>query len=178
MEKGKFDVNTGIGFFNHMMETLSKHSMIDLTINANGDLHVDYHHLVEDTGITLAQAINQALTDKRGISRYGRQIHSFRRSFVRTALDISGRPFYRSNLTDFSGIVGDFGFELGDVFFSAFASQGFTLHLDVLTGKNLHHILEAAMKSFARTLRMAIEMDARNADDIPSTKDFIEGRKE
>ena len=171
---GKFDINTGIGFFNHMFETLSRHSLIDITLNASGDINVDYHHLVEDCGIVLGQAVNQALKDKAGIRRFGNAILPLDEALSEAVMDISGRPHLETNLTDYTGTVGEFNFELGEVFFSGFASEGFTVHINVRQGKNLHHILESAFKSFARALRSAVEIDDRMNGRIPSTKDHIE----
>lgn len=173
--QGDYDINTGIGFFNHLLEAISKHSLIDLTVNGSGDIHVDFHHLVEDTGITLGQAIHQALGDKKGFRRFGYATVPLDEALVEAVIDVSGRPFLSTNLVDFQGVIGDFNFELGEVFYSGFASQGYTLHINVRAGRNLHHILEAAAKAFARALRMAVEPDERIKDRIPSTKDFIEG---
>jgi len=171
---GNYEINTGIGFFNHMLETISKHSLIDLKVNASGDIHVDFHHLVEDTAILIGKAFNDLLKDKKGIRRFGYAIVPLDEALVEAAIDISGRPFCKTNFSDFSGEIGNFSFELGDVFFSGFASMGFTLHLIVKSGENLHHILEAACKAFARALRMAVEIDNRLGGAIPSTKDYIE----
>jgi len=174
--KGVFEINTGIGFFNHLLETLSKHSLIDLNVNASGDIHVDFHHLVEDTGITLGLALRQALGDMRGIRRYGQAVVPLDEALVEAVIDFSGRPHFETNLADcgLSGKIGEFDFELGEVFFDGIASTGMTLHLIVKNGRNKHHVLEAATKAFARALRMAVEMDARMAGEIPSTKDFIQ----
>ncbi len=173
--KGKYDINTGIGFFNHLLEAISKHSLIDLSINGSGDIHVDFHHLVEDTGITLGQAIHKALGDKKGFRRFGYATVPLDEALVEAVIDVSGRPHLSTNLFDYQGMIHEFNFELGEVFYSGFASQGYTLHVNVKSGKNLHHILEAAAKAFARALRMALEIDTRIPDAIPSTKDFIEG---
>lgn len=172
---GQFDINTGIGFFNHMLELLTRHSMMDVTVNASGDIHVDFHHLVEDTAISLGKAVMQSLGDKRGIYRYGQSLLPMDEALVECALDISGRPQFTSNLHQYSGEIGEFNFELGEVFFSGFASQGFTVHIDIRRGQNLHHIMEGCFKSFAQALRTAISMDERNKGVIPSTKDYIEG---
>ncbi len=173
--QGRYDINTGIGFFNHLLEAVTKHSLIDLTVNGSGDIHVDFHHLVEDTGITLGQAIHQALGDKKGFRRFGYATVPLDEALVEAVVDVSGRPYFNTNLYDFQGVIGDFNFELGEVFYSGFASQGYTLHITVKSGRNLHHILEASAKAFARALRMALETDERSRGSIPSTKDFIEG---
>ncbi len=172
--KGEFDINTGIGFFNHMLETFSRHSLIDLTVIASGDIHVDFHHLVEDTAISLGKAVMQALGDKKGIRRFGEAQVPLDEALCESVIDVSGRPGCFDNLSDYRGLVGDFDFELGKVFFSGFAAQGFTLHVKVKEGENLHHILEAAFKAFARALRRAIETDSRSEGRIPSTKDYID----
>jgi len=171
---GKFDINTGIGFFNHMLETLSRHSLIDMTLNASGDINVDFHHLVEDCGIVFGQALKKALGDKGGIRRFGDASVPLDEALCEAVIDISGRPHFTNNLTDFHGLVGEFDFELGEVFFSGFVTEGYTVHLQVREGKNLHHILESAFKSFARALRTAVEVDERMKGRIPSTKDHIE----
>lgn len=170
----EYEVNTGVGFFNHMLETISRHSLIDLKINASGDINVDYHHLVEDTGIALAKAVKKALGDKKGIRRFGTGIAPLDEALAEVVIDISGRPHLETNLFDYTGMVGEFNFELGEVFFAGFVSQGYTLHVNVKSGKNLHHILEACFKAFAFALRMAVETDSRRGDSLPSTKDYIE----
>jgi imidazoleglycerol-phosphate dehydratase len=171
---GAFEINTGIGFFNHMLETISKHSLTDLRVDASGDINVDYHHLVEDTGILLGKGLNEILKDKAGIRRYGYAVVPLDEALVEAVLDISGRPYCRTNLSGLHGDIGNFNFELGDVFFKGFSSMGYTLHITVRSGDNLHHVLEAACKAFARALRMACEIDARADNVIPSTKEYIE----
>lgn len=171
--KGEYEVNTGVGFFNHMLETISRHSLIDMKIGASGDINVDYHHLVEDTGIVLGKAIMDALGDKKGIKRFGDAIVPLDEALVKVVMDISGRPYCETNFLNYKGEIGSFNFELGDVFFKGFASMGFTLHIIVEKGNNLHHILEASCKAFAKALREAIEVDKRILDILPSTKEYI-----
>ncbi len=171
--KGVYEINTGIGFFNHMLETVSRHSLVDMRINASGDIHVDYHHLVEDTAILMGQGINEILKDKKGIKRFGFASIPLDEALAEAVIDISGRPFCRTNFSSFSGEIGNFSFELGDVFFKGFSSMGYTLHLTVKSGENLHHIMEASCKAFARAVRMAVEIDPRAHDTVPSTKDYI-----
>ena len=171
---GSYEVNTGIGFLNHMLEALIMHSLIDMRLDASGDIHVDFHHLIEDTAISFGAAVKQALGDKKGIRRFGYAIVPLDEALVEAVIDISGRPYYQSNLPQFKGEIGNFNFELGDVFFNGFASMGYTLHLTVKSGQNLHHILEAAFKAFARAFRMAVETDERIKGIVPSTKAFIQ----
>ncbi|MBM1815398.1 imidazoleglycerol-phosphate dehydratase HisB [Pseudosulfitobacter pseudonitzschiae] len=168
---GSYDNQTGIGFFDHMLDQLARHSLIDMAIRAKGDLHIDDHHTVEDTGIALGQALAQALGDKRGIVRYGSCLLPMDDALVRTALDLSARPFLIWNVDLPTAKIGSFDTELVREFFTAFATQGgITLHVDMLHGFNSHHIAEAAFKSVARALRQAVETDPRKADAIPSTK--------
>jgi len=171
---GKFDINTGIGFFNHMLESMAKHSLFDLVVDASGDINVDFHHLVEDTGIVFGKALKEALGDKRGINRFGFATIPLDEALVEVAIDISGRPYYTSNFKDFDGAAGSFDIELADVFFSGFCSCGYTLHIIVRSGSSVHHIMEAAFKAFGRSLRMAVDIDEKRKGDIPSTKDYIE----
>ena len=171
---GLYDNQTGIGFFDHMLDQLARHSLIDLTIRATGDLHIDDHHTVEDVGITLGQALAQALGDKRGIRRYGACHLPMDDAQVRAALDLSGRPFLLCNLTFPTQKIGTFDTELVREFFQALASHGgITLHIDQLHGINSHHIAEAAFKAVAQALREAVEADPRKADAIPSTKGLL-----
>lgn len=168
---GAYDNQTGIGFFDHMLDQLARHSLIDMTIRATGDLHIDDHHTVEDVGITLGQALTKALGDKRGIRRYGSCLLPMDDALVRTALDLSARPFLIWNVDLPTDKIGTFDTELVREFFQAFGTQGgITLHVDMLHGLNSHHIAEAAFKSVARALRDAVEVDPRKAEDIPSTK--------
>ena len=168
---GIYDNQTGVGFFDHMLDQLARHSLIDMTIRANGDLQIDDHHTVEDTGIALGQALTQALGDKRGIMRYGSCLLPMDDAQVRCALDLSARPFLIWNLDLPTQKIGNFDTELVREFFTAFATHGgITLHVDKLHGFNSHHIAEAAFKSVARALRDAVEVDPRKSGDIPSTK--------
>jgi imidazoleglycerol-phosphate dehydratase len=168
---GAYDNNTGVGFFDHMLDQLARHSLIDMKITAKGDLHVDDHHTVEDVGIALGQALTQALGDKRGIRRYGACLLPMDDALVRTALDLSARPFLIWNVALPSAKIGSFDTELVREFFQALSTHGgITLHVDMLHGLNSHHIAEAAFKSVARALREAVEVDTRKAGDIPSTK--------
>ncbi|WP_296417119.1 imidazoleglycerol-phosphate dehydratase HisB [Pseudooctadecabacter sp.] len=168
---GAYDNQTGVGFFDHMLDQLARHSLIDMTIRATGDLHIDDHHTVEDTGIALGQALVEALGDKRGINRYGDCHLAMDDAQVRCALDLSGRPFLICNLDLPTAKIGSFDTELVREFFQALSTHGgITLHIDTLHGFNSHHIAEAAFKSVARALRTAVETDPRKADAIPSTK--------
>lgn len=168
---GTYDNQTGVGFFDHMLDQLARHSLIDLTVRANGDLHVDDHHTVEDTGIAIGQALAGALGDKRGIVRYGACLLPMDDALVRCALDLSARPYLIWNVDMPTSKIGTFDTELVREFFTAFATHGgITLHIDMLHGINAHHIAEATFKSVARALRQAVETDPRKADAIPSTK--------
>ncbi|MDO5620649.1 MAG: imidazoleglycerol-phosphate dehydratase HisB [Paracoccus sp. (in: a-proteobacteria)] len=167
---GSYDNATGIGFFDHMLDQLARHSLIDMTIRAQGDLHIDDHHTVEDTGIALGQALAQALGDKRGIRRYGSCHLPMDDTQVRAALDLSARPFLVWNVDFPTQKIGTFDTELVREFFQALATHGgITLHIDRLHGFNSHHIAEAAFKAVARALREAVEPDPRS-DALPSTK--------
>lgn len=168
---GRYDNQTGVGFFDHMLDQLSRHALIDMTIRATGDLHIDDHHTVEDVGIALGQALTQALGDKRGIRRYGACHLPMDDAQVRAALDLSGRPFLVWNVDLPTAKIGTFDTELVREFFQAFATHGgITLHVDKLHGFNSHHIAEATFKAVARALRDAVEPDPRRSDAIPSTK--------
>lgn len=168
---GTYDNQTGIGFFDHMLDQLARHSLIDMKISAKGDLHIDDHHTVEDVGITLGQALSKALGDKRGIRRYGACLLPMDDALVRTALDLSARPFLIWNVDLPTSKIGTFDTELVREFFQALSTHGgITLHVDMLHGFNSHHIAEAAFKSVARALREAVEVDPRKSGDIPSTK--------
>ena len=168
---GRYDNQTGVGFFDHMLDQLARHSLIDMTVRAKGDLHIDDHHTVEDTGIALGQALSQALGDKRGIRRYGACLLPMDDALVRAALDLSGRPFLVWNMDMPTAKIGTFDTELVREFFQAFSTHGgITLHVDTLHGINSHHIAEAGFKAVARALREAVETDPRKADAIPSTK--------
>ena len=168
---GAYDNETGVGFFDHMLDQLARHSLIDMKIRAQGDLHIDDHHTVEDVGIALGQALSQALGDKRGIRRYGACLLPMDDALVRTALDLSARPFLIWNVDLPTPKIGTFDCELVREFFQALSTHGgITLHIDMLHGINSHHIAEATFKSVARALREAVEVDPRKAEDIPSTK--------
>ncbi len=168
---GAYDNQTGVGFFDHMLDQLSRHSLIDMTIRAKGDYHIDDHHTVEDTGIALGQALTAALGDKKGIRRYGECHLPMDDAQVRCALDLSARPLLIWNIDLPTQKIGTFDSELVREFFQGFSTHGgITLHLDQLHGFNSHHIVEAAFKAVARALRTAVETDPRKADAIPSTK--------
>ena len=168
---GKHDCQTGVGFFDHMLDQLSRHSLIDLTVRAKGDLHIDDHHTVEDVGIALGQALTKALGDKRGIRRYGHFRLAMDDTQIATALDLSARPFLIWTVDFPTPKIGTFDTELVREFFQALSTHGgITLHVDKLHGLNSHHIAEAAFKSVARALREAVEPDPRLGDALPSTK--------
>ena len=168
---GVYDNRTGVGFFDHMLDQLARHSLIDMTVRATGDLHIDDHHTVEDVGIALGQALVEALGDKRGINRYGDCHLAMDDAQVRCALDLSARPYLICNLELPTAKIGTFDTELVREFFQAFSTHGgITLHIDRLHGFNSHHIVEAAFKALARALRVAVQTDPRKADAIPSTK--------
>ena len=168
---GRAEIKTGIGFFDHMLEQLARHSLIDVSIEAEGDLHIDGHHTVEDVGLTLGQALAQALGEKRGIVRYGHSYAPMDETLSRVALDLSGRPYcvWRVNFT--REHIGEMEVELFKEFFHSVAQTGgITLHCENLYGEINHHIIEATFKAFAKALRMAVTIDERAADAIPSTK--------
>ena len=168
---GQSRAATGIGFFDHMLDQLAKHSLIDLDISATGDLHIDDHHTVEDTGIAIGQALTRALGDKRGIRRYGHFTLAMDDAQVACAMDLSARPYLICNLPFPTAKIGTFDTELVREFFQALATHGgITLHIDLKHGLNSHHIAEAAFKAVAKSLRMAVEPDPRTAGSIPSTK--------
>lgn len=168
---GTYDNQTGVGFFDHMLDQLSRHSLIDMTIRAKGDYHIDDHHTVEDSGIAIGQALVQALGDKKGINRYGHFALAMDDTQVRAALDLSGRSFLAWNCDFPSQKIGTFDTELVREFFQALALHGgITLHIDLVHGVNSHHIAESAFKAVAKSLRMAVESDPRMAGSLPSTK--------
>ncbi|MEM6661184.1 MAG: imidazoleglycerol-phosphate dehydratase HisB [Pseudomonadota bacterium] len=168
---GTYDNQTGIGFFDHMLDQLSRHALIDMKVHAIGDLHIDDHHTVEDVGIVLGQTLSKALADKKGIRRYGSCLLPMDDTLVRAALDLSGRPFLFWKVDFTAPKIGTFDTELVREFFQAFSTHGgITLHVERIDGINAHHIAEAAFKAVARALCEAIETDARKADAIPSTK--------
>jgi imidazoleglycerol-phosphate dehydratase len=167
---GAYLNKTGVGFFDHMLDQLARHSLIDLDVRATGDLHIDDHHTVEDCGIAIGQALTQALGDKRGIRRYGECALPMDDAQVRCALDLSARPYLVWNVTFPTAKVGTFDTELVREFFQALATHGgITLHIDMIHGVNSHHIAEACFKAVARAMRMAVERDPR-FDAVPSTK--------
>lgn len=168
---GQYDVDTGVGFFDHMLDQLARHSLIDITLRAKGDLHIDDHHTVEDCGIALGQALTRALGDKKGIRRYGHFALAMDDTQITCALDLSARPFLVWNVDFPTAKIGSFDTELVREFFQGLATHGgITLHVDRVHGFNSHHIAEAAFKSVARALRVAVEPDPRMAGQLPSTK--------
>ena len=168
---GKYDISTGIGFLDHMLDQLSKHSLIDISVRAKGDLHIDFHHTAEDVGIALGEAIKQALGDKTGIRRYASADLVMDEALTRVALDVSGRPFLVWKVEFSRDKVGEMDTELFREWFQAFAmNAGITLHVETAYGDNNHHIAESAFKALARALRAAVEIDPRAKDVIPSTK--------
>ena len=173
---GVFEISTGVGFFDHMLEQLSKHSLIDMTVKAAGDLHIDDHHTVEDTGIALGQAVAQALGERRGINRYASLDLAMDETMTKAAIDVSGRPFLVWNVVFPTSKIGSFDTELVREFFQAFSQHaGITLHVLNHYGANSHHIAETCFKAVARTLRHAIDADPRNAGNVPSTKGTLKG---
>ena len=168
---GAYDVSTGIGFLDHMLDQLSKHALIDIKVRAKGDLHIDFHHTAEDVGIALGEAVKQALGDKKGISRYASSDLVMDGTLTRVALDVSGRPFLVWKVQFTADKVGEMDTELFREWFQAFAmNAGITLHVETPYGDNNHHIAESAFKALARALRDAVEIDPRSKDVIPSTK--------
>lgn len=168
---GAHDIETGVGFFDHMLDQLSRHSLIDIKVRAKGDLHIDFHHTVEDVGIALGQAILKALGDKRGIRRYASSVLPMDGTLTRVALDVSGRPFLVWKVEFTRDKVGEMDTELFREWFQALAmNAGITLHVETFYGDNNHHVAESAFKALARALRDAVEIDQRAADRIPSTK--------
>ncbi len=173
---GIYDVETGVGFLDHMLEQLSRHSLMDLKVRAKGDLHIDFHHTTEDTGIAIGQAFSQALGDKKGINRYGSCLLPMDEALTRVALDCSNRPYLIWNVEFTRDKLGDMDTELFREWFQGFAqAAGLTLHVENLYGDNNHHIVESAFKALARSLRSAIEIDPRKSDAIPSTKGVLGG---
>ena len=171
---GRYNVSTGIGFLDHMMEQLSRHSLIDIDLQAQGDLHIDFHHTTEDTGIVVGEAVREALGDFKGLARYGSATIPMDETCTRVSLDVSQRPYliWKVNLT--KPKLGEMDTELFKEWFQAFAqSAGITLHVENLYGENNHHIVESCFKALARALRQAIEIDPRKADDVPSTKGVL-----
>ena len=174
--QGRADVSTGIGFLDHMLDLLARHSRIDITVKAKGDLHVDHHHTTEDVGIALGQSVKQALGDMKGITRYADVHMPMDEALTRVAIDISGRPFLVFKAEFVRDKVGTFDTELVQEWFQAFAmNAGITLHVEVLYGSNDHHIAEACFKGLARALRAAFAIDPRAAGEVPSTKGSLGG---
>lgn len=168
---GDFKVATGVGFLDHMIEQLARHSLIDITLKAEGDLHIDQHHTTEDSGIVLGQAVARALGDKKGIARYGSAYLPMDETLTRVALDVSGRPYLVWKVAFTRSKIGEMDTELFEEFFRAFAMNALvTLHITRRAGRNAHHVAEACFKSAARALRVAAELDPRAGDAIPSTK--------
>jgi len=171
---GQYSVSTGIGFLDHMVEQLSRHSLIDIDMTVKGDLHIDQHHTVEDSALALGEAVAKALGDKRGIRRYGDALSPMDETLTRVALDISGRPYLVFDVEFSQPRLGEMDTEMFEHWFHSFAqTAGLTLHVETLHGSNNHHIAEAAYKGLARSLRAAVEIDARKADAIPSTKGVL-----
>ena len=168
---GRAQLATGIGFFDHMLDQIARHGLIDLDIDCQGDLHIDGHHTVEDVGITLGQAVARAVGDKKGIRRYGHAYVPLDEALSRVVIDFSGRPSLHLHIPFTSGMIGTFDTQLAYEFFQGFANHaGVTLHIDNLKGINAHHQCETVFKAFARALRSALELDPRSAGVIPSTK--------
>ncbi|MCH7539001.1 MAG: imidazoleglycerol-phosphate dehydratase HisB [Proteobacteria bacterium] len=172
---GTSKVSTGIGFLDHMLEQLSRHSLIDLEVEAKGDLHIDFHHTTEDTGIVIGQAIAQALGDRRGIKRYGDALIPMDETLTRVALDASNRPYLMWKVSFTRPRLGDMDTELFKEWFKAFAQHaGLTLHVENIYGENNHHIIESCFKGLAQALRAAVEIDPRRSDEVPSTKGTLD----
>ena len=171
---GNYEVSTGIGFLDHMLEQLSRHSLIDLKVKTVGDLHVDQHHTTEDTGIAIGEAVLKALGDKKGITRYGSAYAPMDETLTRCALDISGRPWLVFKAAFGMPRLGEWDTELVEHWFHSFAqAAGITLHVENLYGSNNHHVVESCYKALARALRIAVEIDPRKSDAIPSTKGML-----
>ena len=172
--KGIYKIDTGIGFLNHMLEQLSKHSLVDINLKAKGDLHIDLHHTTEDSGIVLGEAIAKALGDKKGIKRYAHAYIPMDETLSRVSLDISNRPYLVWNVKLKVEKLGEMDTELFKEWFQAFSqSAGITLHIENIYGDNSHHIIESCFKGLARALRLALEKDARAGDSLPSTKGIL-----
>jgi imidazoleglycerol-phosphate dehydratase len=173
---GTAEIATGVGFLDHMLTALARHALLDLSVHAKGDLHIDFHHTTEDVGIVLGQAVRQALGDKRGIRRFGQCLLPMDEALAEAAIDISGRPFLAWSVPFARPKIGEFDTELVEEFFRAFAfNAGITLHVTLKAGSNAHHVAEACFKAVARALRMAVEPDPRAGGSIPSTKGVLEG---
>jgi imidazoleglycerol-phosphate dehydratase len=173
---GRSEIATGIGFLDHMLEQLSRHSLIDLTVKAKGDLHIDFHHTTEDTGIAIGEAVSKALGERKGINRYGDALIPMDETLTRVALDASNRPYLIWKVNFSRAKLGEMDTELFKEWFQAFAQNaGLTLHIENLYGENNHHIVESCYKGLARALRAALEIDPRKSDAIPSTKGVLGG---
>jgi imidazoleglycerol-phosphate dehydratase len=173
---GSYDVSTGLGFLDHMLEQLSRHSLIDLVVQAKGDLHIDGHHTTEDTGLAIGEAIRQALGERTGIVRYGNALVPMDETLTRVALDLSDRPYLIWKVAFNRPKLGQMDTELFREWFQALSqAAGITLHVEVLYGQNNHHMIESCFKALARSLRQAIEIDPRRADAVPSTKGVLGG---
>ena len=173
---GSYDVSTGIGFLDHMLEQLSRHSLIDLKVRAQGDLHIDFHHTTEDTGYAVGEALSKALGDRAGVVRYGDALIPMDETLTRVALDCSNRPYLVWKVDFTRPKLGDMDTELFQEWFKAFAqSAGLTLHVETLYGENNHHIVESCFKGLARALKTAIAIDPRKSDAVPSTKGVLGG---
>ncbi|UTW51748.1 imidazoleglycerol-phosphate dehydratase HisB [bacterium SCSIO 12827] len=173
---GEYSVSTGVGFLDHMLEQLSRHSLMDLTVEAQGDTHIDFHHTTEDTGIAIGEAVNKALGDRRGITRYGSALVPMDETLSRIAIDLSNRPYLIWRVNFSKPKLGDMDTELFKEWFQAFAqAAGATLHVENLYGENNHHIVESCYKGLARSLRDAATIDPRKADAVPSTKGTLGG---
>ena len=173
---GTYDVSTGIGFLDHMLEQLSRHSLMDLQVRAQGDLHIDFHHTTEDTGYVVGEALSKALGDRAGIVRYGSALTPMDETLTRVSLDCSNRPYLVWKVDFLRPKLGEMDTELFQEWFKAFAqSAGLTLHVETLYGENNHHIVESCFKGLARALKEAIEIDPRKADAVPSTKGVLGG---
>lgn len=173
---GQYDVKTGVGFLDHMLEQLSRHSLMDLTVRATGDIHIDFHHLTEDVGIALGEAVSKALGSRKGITRYGSALIPMDEALGQVALDLSNRPYLVWKVDFRRDKIGEMDSELFKEWFQAFAqSAGATLHVHSLYGENSHHIIEGLFKALARALRQAVEIDPRKADAVPSTKGVLGG---
>ena len=172
--KGKYKIKTGIGFLDHMLEQLSKHSLIDLEVNAKGDTHIDLHHTTEDTGIAIGEAIKKAAGNRKGIRRYASTMIPMDETLSRVSIDVSNRPYLIWKVNFTKPKLGEMDTELFKEWFQAFAqAAGITLHVENIYGENNHHIVESCFKALARALRQAIEIDPRKADEIPSTKGVL-----
>ncbi|MCK5444199.1 MAG: imidazoleglycerol-phosphate dehydratase HisB [Rhodospirillaceae bacterium] len=173
---GAYDISTGIGFLDHMLEQFSRHSLIDVNIKATGDLHIDFHHTTEDVGIAMGECVTQALGERRGITRYGTAIAPMDEALTRVALDASNRAYLVWKVEFVRDKLGEMDTELFKEWFQAFAQgAGLTLHVECFYGDNNHHIVEAAFKALARALRQAVEIDPRKVDTVPSTKGVLGG---